>query len=381
MASKTPRKPRKAAAKTPSINPILLALAAVATVFAVGLGARFLIGRDASETVQTVAQRPEPPPPPPSKAQPTPPPVAEPPQVVTEPEPGQPADEPETETATAPPTPTPLPPPKVPEPSQKPEVAMLPPPIAPLIAPVQPPAGTPLWKKNSVPARVPPDRPAIAIVIDDMGVDRKRSTRAASLPAPLTLAWLPYAHDLSAQARAARASGHELLLHIPMEPGGTADPGPDALLVKLDRGEILRRAKAALDSFDGYVGVNNHMGSRFTSDPNAMAPVLTEIAKRGLLWLDSRTTPKSAGLTIAQQLKMPFAGRDVFLDNEMTVQAVRAQLAKTEQVAKHQGFAIAIGHPHDATIEALASWLPEVQKRGFVLVPVSAVVRAQHAGG
>ncbi len=78
---------------------------------------------------------------------------------------------------------------------------------------------------------------------------------------------------------------------------------------------------------------------------------------------------------------MPFAGRDIFLDNEMTVSAVRSQLAKTEQVARKQGYAIAIGHPHDATIDALASWMPEVQKRGFVLVPVSAVVRAHHTGG
>ena len=78
---------------------------------------------------------------------------------------------------------------------------------------------------------------------------------------------------------------------------------------------------------------------------------------------------------------MPWIGRDIFLDNQETVAAVRAQLAKTEQVAKKQGYAVAIGHPHDATIDALASWLPEVQKRGFVLVPVSAVVRTHHAGG
>ncbi len=383
MASKTPRKPRKAAAKTPSANPIVLALAAVAVVFVVGLGAKFLIGRAAPETPRTVAEAPKPTPtpapavapplvpkpvPPPAAVVPPPPVVAEPPHAVTETEPDQSAEEPEPQTAK--PAPTPMP-------QTKPEVAMLPPPIA----PVQPPPGTPAWKRNAVPSHPPTDKPAIAIVIDDMGVDRKRSTRAASLPAPLTLAWLPYAHDLSAQARAARASGHELLLHLPMEPSGHADPGPDALLVSLGKAEILRRAKAALDSYDGFVGVNNHMGSRFTSDYASMALVLPEIAKRGLLWLDSRTTAKSAGISIAQELRMPYAGRDIFLDNEMTVPAVRAQLAKTEQVARHQGFAIAIGHPHDATIEALASWLPEVQKRGFVLVPVSAVVRAHHAGG
>lgn len=366
MASKTPRKPRKAAAPKASgpkttVNPVLLALAAVAAVFAVGFGATFLIGRHVAEPTRSVAQLPTPTPPAP-KAEPAP--------VVTEPEPGLTAEEEEA------------PPPAAPEPPPKPAMATLPPPTP--VAPTPPastPPGTPLWKKNAVPAKLPADKPAIAIVIDDMGVDRKRSARTVTLPAPLTLAWLPYAQDLSGQARAARAAGHELLLHIPMEPSVQADPGPDALLVKLDKGEILRRAKAALDSFDGYVGVNNHMGSRFTADHAAMAPVLAEIARRGLLWLDSRTTPKTAGPAIAQDLKMPHVGRDVFLDNEMTVASVRAQLAKTEQVARHQGFAIAIGHPHDATIEALASWLPEMQKRGFVLVPVSAVVRARQAGG
>ncbi len=373
MASKTPRKPRKAAAPKASANPVLLALAAVAVVFAVGFGATFLIGRQVAEPPhtppQTVAQIPTPTPPAPKPLPPAPS-VAEPPPAVTEPEPGVAAEE------MAPP------PPAVPEPPPKPAVAMLPPPVPSVpTPPAQAPAGTPLWKKNAVPAKIPADKPAIAIVIDDMGVDRKRSARMASLPAPLTLAWLPYAQDLPAQARAARTAGHELMLHIPMEPSVPADPGPGALLVKLDKGEILRRAKAALDSFDGYVGVNNHMGSRFTADHAAMTPVLGEIARRGLLWLDSRTTPKTTGPAIAQDLKMPHVGRDVFLDNEMTVASVRAQLAKTEQVARHQGFAIAIGHPHDATIEALASWMPEVQKRGFVLVPVSAIARARQAGG
>ncbi|RIW07353.1 divergent polysaccharide deacetylase family protein [Azospirillum brasilense] len=363
----------------------MLALAGVIAVFAVALGARFIIGRDAPET-ETVVEReapviapaapiktpppkvadapPPPPPPPVREAEPAPAPVPAPPPQVTE--------------APAPvPVPAPPPPPAM---TPKPVVAMLPPPVAPLEPPKVAP-GSPLWKKNALPFRAPPGKPAIAIVIDDMGVDRKRSNRAVSLPAPLTLAWLPYAHELPAQARAARAAGHELMLHLPMEPSGAADPGPQALRVSLDKGEILRRTKAALDSFDGYVGVNNHMGSRFTADSAAMAPVLGEIARRGLLWLDSRTTAKSAGLTLARELQMPFAGRDIFLDNEMTVTAVRGQLAKTEQVARKQGYAIAIGHPHDATIDALASWMPEVQKRGFVLVPVSAVVRAHHAGG
>ncbi|TWA89923.1 hypothetical protein FBY14_105227 [Azospirillum brasilense] len=401
MARKSPRKPQKAAARKPSpktpaaasgrpapgraVSPILLALAGVIAVFAVALGARFIIGRDAPETAVVEREAPViapavPPavapvkPPPPKVAAAPPPPE---PPAPREPEPA-PTPAPQVTEALAPvPVPAPPPPPAL---TPKPVVAMLPPPVAPLEPPKVAP-GSPLWKKNALPFRAPPGKPAIAIVIDDMGVDRKRSNRTVSLPAPLTLAWLPYAHELPAQARAARAAGHELMLHLPMEPSGSADPGPQALRVSLDKGEILRRTKAALDSFDGYVGVNNHMGSRFTADSAAMAPVLGEIARRGLLWLDSRTTAKSAGLTLARELQMPFAGRDIFLDNEMTVPAVRSQLAKTEQVARSQGYAIAIGHPHDATIDALASWMPEVQKRGFVLVPVSAVVRAHHTGG
>ncbi len=405
MARKSPRKPQKAAARKPSqksspstparatqgraVNPILLALAGVMAVFVVALGARFIIGRDAPEEIAAVER--EAPviapavapvkPPLPKAAEPAP----EAPARAAEPAPAPPpasppAPAPTPQVAEAPaPVPVPAPPPP-PALTPKPVVAMLPPPVAPLEPPKTAP-GSPLWKKNALPFRAPPGKPAIAIVIDDMGVDRKRSNRTVALPGPLTLAWLPYAQELPAQARAARAAGHELMLHLPMEPTGSADPGPQALRVSLDRGEILRRTKSALDSFDGYVGVNNHMGSRFTADRTAMAPVLGEIARRGLLWLDSRTTPKSAGLAIARDLQMPYAGRDIFLDNEMTVKAVRGQLAKTEQVARSQGYAIAIGHPHDATIDALASWLPEVQKRGFVLVPVSAVVRAHHTGG
>jgi uncharacterized protein len=383
MARKAPRKTSKTGWSLSTANPVLLALAAVAVVFSIGLGVSWLMGQPEPKPVPvakptTAAASPKPPPPvapsvkppvptPTVSAPPASAPPEQPPLPITEPEPGMTAEGME-------------------EPG-KGAVALLPPPIPPgavaPLPPVQPPAGNAaLWRRNALPTKAtPPGKPVIAVVIDDMGVDRKRSTRMAGLPGPLTLSWLPYARDLSGQTHAARANGHELMLHMPMEPSVDADPGPDALLVRLDKGEIMRRFRAALDSFDGYVGVNNHMGSRFTADRAALAPVLAELQRRGLLWLDSKTTPHSAGLGIAEELKMPFAGRDVFLDNFPAVGAIRVQLSKLEQVAKKQGYAIAIGHPHDATFEALASWLPDVQKRGFILVPVSAVVRAHHAGG
>ncbi|WP_372398996.1 divergent polysaccharide deacetylase family protein [Azospirillum sp. HJ39] len=376
MARKAPSKARKSPLPPFLSNPFVLALAAVAAVFAVAMGVATLTGgRSGGERAQTAPVQQaavQPPPLPAVKAEP---PAGAKPAAVQQAAEGA-AEGPEQAMPEKPAQQAAEPRPPVTT------VAMLPPPSPPALPTVQsPPGNAALWRRNALPTEVPPGRPMIAIVIDDMGLDRKRSTRMAALRGPLTLSWLPYARELPTQARSARANGHELMLHMPMEPSVKADPGPDALLVSLDKGEVIRRFRAALDSFDGYVGVNNHMGSRFTADRAALAPVLAELHRRGLLWLDSRTTPNSAGIGLARELKMPWVGRDIFLDNVETVAAVKAQLAKAEQTARHQGYAVAIGHPHDATIDALASWLPEVQKRGFVLVPVSAVVRTHHAGG
>jgi polysaccharide deacetylase 2 family uncharacterized protein YibQ len=263
---------------------------------------------------------------------------------------------------------------------------------APAAARVPPPAmpregGEPAWLRYAVPAPAVDGKPMIAIVIDDMGVDQRRTMKAIALPAPLTMSFLPYAKDLEPMTQAAHAAGHELMLHMPMQPmSASENPGPEALLTGLDPLELLRRTIAMLDSFTGFVGANNHMGSKFTQNADGMRIVLGELNARGLLFIDSRTIAGTAGPSVARSLGMPFAERDVFLDNDASPGNVRAKLAEVEAVARRQGHAIAIGHPHDGTVEALAQWLPEVEKRGFVLVPVSAVVKARmdacggHAG-
>lgn len=215
----------------------------------------------------------------------------------------------------------------------------------------------------------------VAIVIDDLGMDRARTMRLASLPGPLTFAFLSYAPEIDAQSREARARGHEILLHMPMEPEGREDPGPGALRVALSDDDIRARTAAALDRLPLAMGLNNHMGSRFTRDPRALRPVIEELAGRGLLFLDSRTSGASVGTDLARRLGVPSAGRDVFLDNEIDARAIRTQLAELERVASRRGSAIAIGHPHEATIEALAQFVPEMMGRGLQLVGVSAIVR------
>lgn len=244
-------------------------------------------------------------------------------------------------------------------------------------------AGLPPWRRYAVAAPPADGRPRIAIDIDDVGPDVAAARAAIALPPPVTLAFLPYARDVAELARAARAAGHELLVHVPMEPIDLAhnDPGPNALLVSLAPAEILRRLRWDLGRFQGYVGINNHMGSRFTADSADMELVLGVLKRRGLMFFDSRTSAASVGAKLAARLGVPDVSRDVFLDDSLQIGRIEAQLAVTEREAREHGQAIAIGHPHPTTLEALRHWLPEAKAKGFELVPLTALVRARALSG
>lgn len=261
---------------------------------------------------------------------------------------------------------------------EAPPLASAAPALAPPL-PAQPsrvPKSVPAWQRFAVAVPAAEGRPMISIVIDDLGLDRPRTQRALDLPAPLTVAFLPYARDLSGLATRARNAGHEILVHLPMEPeSGEVDPGPNALHVRQNKDEILRRLRWALDQVPFHVGANNHMGSLFTRNEAMMTLVLGEMKARGLLFLDSRTTPQSRGEDLARRFGVPSTSRNVFLDDEDSRAAIAAQIKETELQAKRRGFAVAIGHPRDATLEQLAAWLPRLRERGFILVPVSAIVR------
>jgi polysaccharide deacetylase 2 family uncharacterized protein YibQ len=216
----------------------------------------------------------------------------------------------------------------------------------------------------------------IVIVIDDMGLNRRNSLMVADINAPLTLAYLPYADALVQQTRNAADRGHELIVHMPMQPEKMAqnNPGPNALLSDLSSEENLKRLDKNLNSFEGYIGLNNHMGSALTANEKALRPIMAEIKDRGLWFLDSRTIGSSVAGKLAAELDIPYVTRDVFLDNVNDVTAIKKQLQILESIAVNKGYAVAIGHPHDATIAALKSWLPDVQKRGFDVVPLSEVI-------
>lgn len=221
----------------------------------------------------------------------------------------------------------------------------------------------------------PKGRARIAVILDDMGVVPAASARAVRLPARITLSYLPYAPNLQEQVDLAREAGHEIMLHLPMEPLGRENPGPGALLAAQTPKELRERLEKALDSFSGYGGVNNHMGSKLTKDREKMALVLQVLHERGLFFVDSRTSGQTVAETTARVLNVRAAGRDVFLDDTIADDSIRQQLALAESVARRKGSAIVIGHPHAATLRALEAWLPAVGARGIEIVPVESLVR------
>ena len=236
----------------------------------------------------------------------------------------------------------------------------------------------PAWQRYALDIPDPASKPMIAIVLDDLGLNRRGTRAAIELPGPLTLAFMTYAEGLKHMAAKAQRAGHELMLHVPMEPEDlqSNNPGPNVLTTGLPQTELSRRLDWGLGRYEGFVGINNHMGSRFTADRAGMTLVMQELKSRGLLFLDSMTSGRSVGAEVAAEVGVPYAERDIFLDNTPGSEvSIWAQLGALEAEARHQGFAVGIGHPHEATVRVLAKWLPEIERRGFVLVPISAIVR------
>jgi len=247
---------------------------------------------------------------------------------------------------------------------------------APVVSEQRSPALQPRWQRFAAAVPAPDGRPTITIVIDDLGVIHPGTPRAVALPAPVTLAWFPFARNLPEQVGAATERGHEALLHMPMQAFGSsiAWTGPDPLRIDLPPAENLRRLVAAIDAVPDTVGLNNHMGSVATRDVALMDLVAQEVRRRDMLLLDSLTIGHSVAYRCAAQAGVPATSRDVFLDNTADTAMIVAQLQLTERIARQIGHVVAIGHPRPHTLDALEAWLPGLEAKGFVLWPLSATV-------
>ena len=215
-----------------------------------------------------------------------------------------------------------------------------------------------------------------AIVIDDLGQDMQRTRALLALPYPLTFSILPHLPASRETSAAAALAGREVMLHLPMEPiNEKLKPGEGAIVVGMRGPEVARIVESDLESVPNAAGVNNHMGSRATSDPALMAAVMKELSSRRLYFIDSRTAPSTVALDVARRAGIPAFYRSVFLDDTETVDYTLAQLRSFRDLVERQGVALAIGHPHPTTIAALTAFLPQLDRDDIEVVPASQLVR------
>lgn len=217
--------------------------------------------------------------------------------------------------------------------------------------------------------------PRLAIIIDDIGYDLQAADKLLALDVPITFAVLPRSPFRHSIVHKARQKNIEIMLHLPMEPAEYphVNPGPGALLASMSPDELVLQLKEDLDAIPFIRGVNNHMGSRLTTASSQMYQIFTILKQRDLFFIDSLTHPKSVCRPSAKLFQLPFAQRDVFLDNVQEPAAIQARIEELIRIAQKQGWAVGIGHPYKSTCQALNEALPDLREK-VELVPASAVV-------
>ncbi|MFC1595873.1 divergent polysaccharide deacetylase family protein [Candidatus Margulisiibacteriota bacterium] len=218
----------------------------------------------------------------------------------------------------------------------------------------------------------------VAIILDDVGGDKEVVARLLELPYPLTFSIIPrstYAHELSQDIWHA---GKEVMLHMPMEAKDKNLSKP--YIIKLDKNmpatEIRHNLDAAMAELDFVCGINNHMGSAFTKNKKLVTVLMQYIRKQNIYFIDSRTNYSNPTRALARKWGVPYAARDVFLDDQPGKDYVFAQLNRLKTMALQNGLAIGIGHiQKKTTISALQQALPSIEEQGIKLVFVSEIVK------
>jgi polysaccharide deacetylase 2 family uncharacterized protein YibQ len=233
------------------------------------------------------------------------------------------------------------------------------------------------YSRAAVPLPGKPDAPRIALIVNGLGISAAGTSDAfAKLPSAVSFAFSPYTNDLARLAARARSENHELLLQVPMEPFDYPDndPGPQTLLTSLTVDQNLDRLHWLLSRFQGYVGVVNFMGERFTGTEASFAPILRETAKRGLIYVDDSSSTRSLAGQITSAHNLPFVKAGVIVDAVPAPGEIDRALGRLEGMARERGVAVGIAGSLPVTVERLSKWAKGAAQRGILLVPVSAVV-------
>jgi uncharacterized protein len=225
--------------------------------------------------------------------------------------------------------------------------------------------------------------PRIALLIGGMGLaPRATESAIANLPGAVTLGFAPYGIDLARESARARAAGHELVLQIPMEPFDFPrdNPGPHTLLAGAGKAANIDNLTWLMSRFTGYAGVANFLGGKLTADAKALAPVLREIAARGLYYVDDGTSAQSLAMTLAPGQALVAARADVVLDSTAEPEAIERALTRLEAIARDKGVAIGVASALPASVETIGRFARALEARGIALVPLSAAIPSQQSG-
>lgn len=222
---------------------------------------------------------------------------------------------------------------------------------------VVPNSTAPVTERDNKPKRT--DLPKVAIIVDDIGYNYKIGQQLLEMPLELTFSFLPFAPYTKQLENAAHVLGKTVLLHLPLQPQSSRfDPGPGALMLADSAIVQIEKLRRCLDEVPHAVGVNNHMGSLFTQDTDAMQRIMVELSRQELFFVDSYTTSASVALEVALKSGVKSARRHVFLDNVLNQEQICGQLEKLVDVALKGGVGIGIAHPHEVTLSALKSCVP-----------------------
>ncbi len=224
------------------------------------------------------------------------------------------------------------------------------------------------------------DRPKIAIMLGGMGLNPKLTQRAIdTLPGDISFAFAPYGENLQAQVNKARANGHEVLLQLPMEPMGypSNNPGPKTLLADGSAEDNLKALHWHMSRFAGYVGITNYMGARLLSSPPALKPVMEELKKRGLVYLEDASISLTSSAEVAKQVRLQDRHAQIVIDADPTPQSIAIALKLLEDEAQTSGMAIGTGSGLEVTLDAVKEWAEQLRDKGILLVPVSAMYKGK----
>ncbi|MBL8895854.1 MAG: divergent polysaccharide deacetylase family protein [Rhizobiales bacterium] len=224
------------------------------------------------------------------------------------------------------------------------------------------------------------DTPKIAIVLGGMGLNQELTSKAIkALPGDVSFAFAPYGENLQTQVNKARAAGHEIMLQLPMEPFGYpgTNPGPKTLLTSADEATNNDALLWHLSRFAGYIGVSAYMGGNFLADPAALRPVLADLKKRGLYFLEDAPSPKSSAADVGRIVGLPVLATQIVIDANAEAPAIAKALAQLEDEARQSGIAIGTGTGLQVTIEEVQEWAKTLNDRGILLVPLSTAFRGR----